>query len=326
VEDLDTLPFPDYSCRQHYLGIGDKLEPLTTGQLLNFKGERFSALNGRIAYPIMTSRGCAFSCSYCCNSVYRDLYPAQKRLRFRSAANVVSEVEMIEQTVAPISMVLMVDDNFTARPAEDLEQFCREYKERIGKPFYCQVSPLTIDEEKIEILIANGCIKLTMGVETASERIAAMYNRGHFHKKMRYAIDLLERHRTRMALPPTYQFIIDNPYETAEETVQTLQLATELKKPWDNPIYSLMLFPGTPLYRKALADGIITDAYQQIYGRNWLDHSIPFFRFWVRLYRANFPRFLLRFLLCPGVVRLCTGPLVSRLFRRKQAQPMHDAA
>lgn len=311
LEDLDSLPLPDYSFQDHYYCIGQKLEALTREKLIRFKGERFRSFHNKIAYPVMTSRGCLFACSYCCNSVFERLYGQQKRLRFRSAENVICELRMIEEKVAPLDAVIMVDDNFTARPVHALRRFCEVYMKEIGAPFYCQVSPLTINEEKLDILIEHGCVKVTMGVETANERIAALYNRSHFHKVLSSSIALIERYRPKMKLPPTYQFIIDNPYETPAETIETLKLSMELKKPWDNPIYSLMLFPGTPLFQKAKDDGMVGDLYQQVYGRNWLDHSNPYLRLWAKLYRLNAPRWFLRFLLRPRLIRFLAGRKVQ---------------
>ncbi|MFA5014640.1 MAG: radical SAM protein [Actinomycetota bacterium] len=317
VENINAFPLPDYSCQDHYLANADRIEPLTRERIIKFKGERFRSSGGKVRYPIMTSRGCPFICSYCCNSVYERLYVKQKRLRFRSAENVISELEMIREQLGPLDFVYMVDDNFTARSSEDLNNFCELYKQKIGVSFYCQVSPLTINEEKINILIKYGCVKVTMGVETGSERIAVMYNRGNFHKVTNNAIALLEKYRKKMRLPPSYQFIIDNPYETLDETVQTLKLALSIKKPWDSPIFSLMLFPGTPLYEKALVDGFIKDKYSQIYGKNWLNQSKPFFQLWIRLYRKNYPVTLLRILLHPWVLLLMTNNLANAVWKTR---------
>ncbi len=315
INDLDSLPLPDYSCRNHYIAVDDILEPVTAKTIAAFKGERFVPLNKKIHYPVMTSRGCPFSCSYCCNSVYKRLYPGQKLLRWRSADTVVKELKMIEDEIAPVGFVYMVDDNFTARPTADLEEFCRTYKMHINKPFYCQVSPLTVCDEKLEILLKYGCGKVTMGVETASKRIAEMYGRGQFHSKIQSKIALIERYRHRMSRSPSYQFIIDNPYETIDETIETLHLALSLPRPWHSPVYSLMLFPGTPLYEKTMSEGYISDKYAQIYCRNWLEQSKPFLQLWIRLYRANMPRFLLRFLLNRNIVLFMTGKLLDFVWR-----------
>jgi anaerobic magnesium-protoporphyrin IX monomethyl ester cyclase len=317
VQDLDGIPFPDYGGVDHFLASEDGLEKLTPDCMTRFEGERFRARPEGIYYPVMTSRGCPFSCSYCCNSVYKRLYPGQKRLRWRSVENVIGELKMAANAIGRLGCVLMVDDNFTAQSEENLRKFCTQYRREIGVPFACQCSPLTINEEKMNILLDGGCAKIVMGVESASERIATMYNRGRFHSALPMALALIEKYRSRMRFPPSYQFIIDNPYETLEETLQTLRMATDVKKPWDNPIYSLMLFPGTPLFEIAMKDGFVSNKTADVYGKDWLDQSKPFFRFWIRLYRANYPRPLLRALLIPFIARVLSGDRFKALWRTR---------
>ena len=317
VQDLDQFPFPDYSCKDHFIARGDRIEALTPNGLAQFEGERFRSEGQAIHYPIMTSRGCPFACTYCCNSVYRRLYPHQKHLRWRSVDNVIAELQMIQRQVTSLAFVVMVDDNFTARTEKDLAVFCQRYQTEIGVPFACQCSPLTITEEKMDILVSAGCAKVVVGIETASERVAKMYNRGRFHQAVPDAISLVESYRSRMPSPPSYQFIIDNPYETLDETLETLQLAVSLPRPWDNPIYSLMLFPGTPLYDQARRDRFVRDKFSQIYGKNWHDQSKPFFRFWIRLYRANVSPFLLRILLSAWIARLLTSDLADSVWKMR---------
>jgi anaerobic magnesium-protoporphyrin IX monomethyl ester cyclase len=153
-------------------------------------------------------------------------------------------------------------------------------------------------------LLDAGCYKIAMGVETASERIAEMYNRGHFHRQLTSAIACVEQFRDQMPSSPSYQFIIDNPYETVEETIQTLELLLELPRPGDNPVFSLMLFPGTELYQQAKEDGYLVDSTEQVYKRDWHEHSQPFFQLWLYLYKANLPTPLLRLLLNRSLARL----------------------
>lgn len=316
-QDLDRLPLPDYSCINHFIGNEVGIKELSADELIQFKGERFTAQKNGIRYPLLTSRGCPFSCNYCCNVVYENLYPKQRRLRWRSIDNVISELEMIQKEVGSIFFVHIVDDNFTSQPTANLEIFCERYRTEIAIPFSCQVSPLTVDEKKMEVLLNAGCAKVTMGVETGNERIAKLYNRSRFHKAVPHAIELVEKYRSRMSLPPTYQFIIDNPYETLDETLETLRLAISIPRPWHNPVYSLMLFPGTPLYERAQKDGLINDKYLEIYGRNWLDQSEPFFQLWIRLYRANISPFFLKILLQSWIARFMTTNFVSTLFKMK---------
>ncbi len=152
-----------------------------------------------------------------------------------------------------------------------------------------------------------------MGIETANSRIAEMYNRKHFHKAVPKAISLLENYRSKMPMPPSYQFIVDNPYEDIEETLDTLKMAVGLKRPWDNPIYSLMLFPGTSMYEKAKGDGLIKDKTVQIYTKDWNEWANPIIRMWIRLYRSNmFPR-VLRFVIYKKLYKI-----MARSFERRK--------
>ncbi|HQO64413.1 MAG TPA: radical SAM protein [Syntrophorhabdus sp.] len=325
IQDLDSIPYPDYSCESHFVAAGGRIQDLTVDKLIQFQGKRYRALGKKIIYPVMTSRGCPFACSYCCNSVYDSLYPGQRRLRWRSVSNVIGELKMIQSKVASIEYVIFVDDNFTARSKKELKIFCDQYRKEIGTPYFAQISPLTISEEKINTLLNSGCVKIVMGIETNNERIASLYNRAQSHRAMPEGVALLEKYRSRMPLPPSYQFIIDNPYETLDDTLETLRFALNLPRSWDNPIYSLMLFPGTPLYKKAQNDGLIKDKKSQIYRKDWLEYSKPFYRIWVRLYRANMFPWLLRILLKPWIARILTKKIVSTVLLQKQFRWIWDA-
>ena len=308
IQNLDGLPFPDYSCHDHFFldATVNRVRTLDKEALVNFCGERYrSTPDSRgLRYPIMTGRGCPYNCTYCCNSAYRQIYTGQRYLRWRSAENVVAELIEIRETVVPIDFVVFVDDNFTARSEKKLEEFCALYRQEIELPFFCQCSPLTISETRMQTLLDAGCYKIAMGVETGSERVAEMYNRSHFHRRLKSAIACVERFRAQMPSPPSYQFIIDNPYETVEETIQTLELLLELPRPGDNPVFSLMLFPGTELYRQAREDGYLVNVTEQVYKKDWHQHSQPFFQFWLYLYKANLPTPLLRLLLNKNLARL----------------------
>jgi len=315
VKELDTIPLPDYSCKNHFISEENRIVELTAKKFIEFQGERFRSDGDSIVYMFMTSRGCPYSCTYCCNSILHSLYPKQKLLRWRSIENVIDELKTIQKEIAPISFVYMVDDNFTARSKDALEHFCKGYKTEIGIPFFAQISPRSITEEKMEILFNSGCAKVTMGIESANERISKMYNRSKEYKVLQKAITLVEKYRQRMTKSPTYHFIIDNPYEKIEETLETLRMAVSFPRPWHNPIYSLMLFPGVPLYEKAIKDGLIKDKHSQIYGKNWRSQSKPFFQFWIRLYRANFSPSILRILLKPWLARLLTCNIADFIWK-----------
>jgi anaerobic magnesium-protoporphyrin IX monomethyl ester cyclase len=315
IQDLDTIPFPDYEMDGHFLLDDDRITELDKSALLEFDGERFRSaqkFNG-LQYPIMASRGCPYSCTYCCNNYLRKIYEGQKYLRRRSVKNVIDELVGMKTKVAEIGNVFFVDDNFTAVSSDYLKEFCESYKERVAIPFFCQCSPLTISEEKMNLVAEAGCFRIAMGVETGSARIAQMYNRSIFHKRLKRAIRILEKFRS-PTISPCYYFIVDNPYETIEDTAQTLAIVLQLPKRDNIDIHSLMLFPGTELFQKAREDGLLVDEMSQIYRKDWFDYRQPFLRFWLKLYRSNVPSSLLRLFLDEKLTKLAGKRWLDRIF------------
>src|SRR4030042_4021033 len=74
IQDLDSLPFPD--------------KDLYAKEYTDFKGE----------YTIITSRGCPFSCTYCCNNFLRKLYQGKGTYkRYRSPENVIAELKFAKE-------------------------------------------------------------------------------------------------------------------------------------------------------------------------------------------------------------------------------------
>lgn len=93
IADLDVLPSPDHS-----LVLKDKI----------------------IGYRlyIITSRGCPFSCAFCCTSII-----SKQRVRYRSIANVMQELDHITMTYPQVVHVEIMDDNFLVHQRRALE-FC----------------------------------------------------------------------------------------------------------------------------------------------------------------------------------------------------------
>ena len=63
-------------------------------------------------YPIMTQRGCPFSCSFCVESVYQDMFGKKNSLRRRSVDVVIQELVEAKRKFR-IRQVMFWDDVFT---------------------------------------------------------------------------------------------------------------------------------------------------------------------------------------------------------------------
>jgi hypothetical protein len=120
-------------------------------------------------YIIMTERGCPFSCSFCIESVYQDMFGKKGSLRRRSVDVVIEELVAAKRKYAPTS-VMFYDDVFTTHP-KWLREFAPRYKAEVGLPFWCYTYPTTTRREDLDLLRDAGCVSMTMGVQSGSEEI-----------------------------------------------------------------------------------------------------------------------------------------------------------
>ena len=120
-------------------------------------------------YPIMTQRGCPFSCSFCIESVYQDMFGKKNSLRRRSVDVVIEELVAVKEKLG-IRQVMFYDDVFTVNPRW-LREFAARYKQEVGLPFWCYTYPTTTRKEDILLLKDAGMRSITMGIQSGSEEI-----------------------------------------------------------------------------------------------------------------------------------------------------------
>jgi radical SAM superfamily enzyme YgiQ (UPF0313 family) len=292
VLNLDELPLPDYSLKNHHVWDGHTLQPLDRTLFERFT---YRTPAGEPFYQTMGSRGCPHACTYC--YTFRDLYPGERYLRFRSPGNIVEEFALMLARFPFFKSFLLSDDNYFAQKDAVLEEFAELYRRRINLPLRCLAHPQSITRRKIEILVAAGLTELQVGVQTGSECVQKLYRRGPSKDKVLEAVRTVNEFKDR--LMPWYDFIIDNPYEAREDFLETLRLLHQFPRPYRLDIFSLSFFPGTELYRKAIADGRIVDVTKvyEFRQKSYLNGVI-------RLYTIPTPKWVLRLLISRPAVLL----------------------
>lgn len=245
VEDLDKYPIPDYDLNAHYILHNGKIRTMNEDLVRIYSSKYLD----KEAYRIITSRGCPFSCSYCYNSILRDLYPNKERYhRRRSVANIIKELEWAKSKFSFVKLIRIMDDSFMATNEEWIKEFSYEYKKRIGLPISCLINPQTVTEKKAAYLKSAGLVHIQMGIESYEKINREVYNRYTTDKQILDITQLLK------GIVCEYDFIIDNPYETKEDKINKIKLLLKIPKPYILALYSLTLYPHTPLYERAEAD------------------------------------------------------------------------
>ena len=217
----------------------------------------------RSRYPIMTSLGCPFACTYCCNSTLRQIYSGKgKYVRRRSVANVIEELVWAQSRFPHLSLIDFYDDVFTF-DKEWLREFAINYERKVALPFFCYTHPSMIDEETVHLLKRNGLKATAMGIQSGSEDVRRRcYNRtGHTNEDIVQAAQWFHKYDIEAA----YDVLLDNPFESEADRWATLDLLLSLPRPFQIHQHSLTFFPGTPLTATALARQVISE--EQVEGQ-----------------------------------------------------------
>lgn len=152
VNNLDDIPFP---CYDHFSSVIEN--------------------GGQIdEYPILTSRGCVFRCSYCSMPKIMG-----NKWRSHSAERVVNELRHAKELYG-ISSFTVVDDNFTLN-LERVAEICDlMISEEINLPWNSQngIRADRITEDISLQMRRSGCRYVWVGVESADEEVFRSINKG----------------------------------------------------------------------------------------------------------------------------------------------------
>lgn len=301
-QELDAIPLPDYNLADHHILHEGKLIPLTPKLMAYYLLHNF-ARQHRLAYMISATRGCPFRCAFCCDNALTQLFPKWSKLRRRSPENLVAEIKAFRAILPELEAVMFIDSTFLAVSQEWLTHFAEVYRREIGLPFYISTTPGSIKEEKISLLVKAGLADVALGLQTGSSRIRAIYQRFETNEQILAAGDILRRHQA--VIPyPSYDIISDNPYETVEDQLETLRLLYQLPRPHLLHFFSLTFYPGTDLYAKARADGLIQDDERDIYNKSYIRLQPTYYNFVLWCLHRNWPRWLLWPMIQPFAIKV----------------------
>lgn len=203
IQDLDALPFPDYSILdlERYQG--------RTTMTAFLPRARFTS--------IFTSRGCYYRCSYCHTNF-------GKKMRYRSPENVLAEMEQLMEAQG-VREFHVLDDIFNADKERAIAIFDgivkRGWKVHLAFPNGLRADRM--DEEFVAAARAAGAYYWALAVETASPRL----------QKQVYKFNKLDKVFETIALSDRYGVftctfnMLGFPSETEEEMRATIDFSLQ---------------------------------------------------------------------------------------------------
>lgn len=198
-------------------------------------------------YPLSTSRGCPFSCSFC------NPFMGGKFWRSRPMDDVFAEIEFAKKTFN-IKRFAIVEPVFNLQP-ERVITFCEELiRRKISLPWY-DTSGLRADSitaDSIRAMKRAGCTHVKIGVESLVPEVFSHINKGETIEDIERAVRIIKAEK--MTLYGS--FIIGLPYDTLERTRFNYKLSQRLG--FDFTEWSLLFpYPGTKAYKWMREHGAI---------------------------------------------------------------------
>ncbi|HOP39543.1 MAG TPA: lipid biosynthesis B12-binding/radical SAM protein [Geobacteraceae bacterium] len=211
-----------------------------------FQVERYNREGGMA--NLQTKRGCPFSCIYC-------TYPLLEgsRLRLRDIDDIVGEIQFLVERNG-VEYLYFVDDIFNY-PVDFAEALCRSIIDSgISIRWSAFINPAFITPDLIRIMVEAGCDAFEFGTDSGSPAMLRNLGKSFTTADVREASALCREHGVDFA----HYILFGGPGETEETVLESFALMDEVAPTAVIGMTGIRIFPGTPLHRKALEEGVIT--------------------------------------------------------------------
>ena len=244
IQDLDNLPFAKYGSKNMYFIEHNKLS------------REDPELDHSILY-LQSTRGCPYSCSFCIETMYHDIYKGLgKFVRRRSVDSIVQEVRMhLDRPGNRKKRVYFIDEVFGSAPGF-IDEFAPRFRKEVGLPFDVLYHPKSLKIRTIEKLVEAGVAEINFGVQTGSDKIRNdVFTRPGTNAEIIELTSEISKHNIRIR----YDLILDNDFETKETLKECINLISQLPKPVIFNTFSLQHFPDYPMTKLAIKAGHVTE-------------------------------------------------------------------
>lgn len=196
---------------------------------------------------LQTRRGCPFSCIYC-------TYPLLEgsRVRLRPIEDIIVELgELVDRF--GVSYVYFVDDIFNY-PPEFAEALCRAIVAAgIRVNWSAFINPAFMTRSLLEVMVAAGCDAVEFGTDSGSPAMLKALGKSFGVEEVRSSSRLCRE----LAVDFAHYILFGGPGESRETVEETFLLMDEVGPTAVIAMTGIRIYPGTPLHRRALDEGVI---------------------------------------------------------------------
>ena len=194
LPDLNSLPYPDYTSFYGYKRIQ--------------------------AYPLITSRGCPYNCSFCAVHLI-----SSRMWRPRKPDNCINELKKAKETLPNLKAVVIQDDN----PLVDSNRFEKFLRLFVDANFGWRLELINaradqIDDELVKLLKEAGCRTIGLGIEHGDPEVFRQIDKKESLEDIRRASEIVKRHGLKL----NGCFIIGLPGDSFSKTYASINFAKQL--------------------------------------------------------------------------------------------------
>jgi len=222
IENIDSLPEP----ARH----------LT--DMLSYTRE----VEGKKATSIITSRGCPYSCSFCCKDVHG------RKVRYRSTENIIKEISRIRKDY-DINSFIFYDDIFTLN-RKRLPILCKEL-EKMDLTFRCNGHAGINTYDDYVLLKKAGCQEIAFGIESGSQKILDKINK---NTTVQQNIETVTTAKQAGLLTKAY-LVVGFPGET-QETIDETKKFMDTADPDKFTLFQFVPLPGCDVWKNPQKYGL----------------------------------------------------------------------
>jgi len=277
IENLDSIPMPamhlyNMKAYNHSFYNREGVKKLRGPNVRKKSGKWKKFIEPGFIFPICTTRGCPFNCTFCyhCYQGYK--------VRRHSTERIIKEIKLAVRKYKNVVLPI-VDDNFTYDKKRVLE-FCDALENENLKVKWTASSRVTvIDEELIKRIKECGCVTLNFGIESGSQAILNNIKKQTTVEQAKNAILLCKKY----GIKPMCLFMIGNQGENYHTALESYYFIKELNlagyyKPIPLTFALPRPYPKTEIYEYAKKNGLIKNELKLInsFKRGGLDLRVNF--------------------------------------------------
>ena len=222
---------------------------------------------------MMSSRGCPYDCTFCnAKSIWT------RKVRYRDADEVISEMVWLKQRYG-VPRYTFNDDSFTVNRRHTEELLRKIAASKLGIPWVCQTRTDLLDEELLKKMIAAGCISISIGLESVSDRMLKIIKKNLTMESFNKALAFIERSNIEYCI----YLMVGFPEETEEEILKSIEFVKASRAPFIG-LSVFTPYPGCESYQRAKDMGVIKgeldwSSYSHQSIENYFSFNIPKERF-----------------------------------------------